>query len=206
MSTSDGTPTSTPGPSAPAGSNARNGGNAKNGHPPLIWIDLEMSGLEPETCRILEIATLVTDDELNVIDEGPDLVIHQPDDVLAAMDAWCQQHHGASGLTDAVRASSLSEAAAERETLAFLERYCPPGRSPLCGNSVWQDRRFIDRYMPSLGLFLHYRTVDVSTLKELVKRWYPALELPKKQETHRALDDIRESIEELRFYRQHVLK
>jgi oligoribonuclease len=163
-----------------------------------------MSGLDPETCQILEIATIVTDAELNILAEGPDLVIHWPDSVLEAMDAWCTQHHGESGLTDAVRSSDIPLIEAERQTLAFLDRHCPPGRSPLCGNSVWQDRRFLDRHMPSLGAFLHYRTVDVSTLKELVRRWYPDLEVPPKRESHRALDDIRESIEELRFYRQHV--
>lgn len=180
--------------------------NGQSAPPPLIWIDLEMSGLEPETCHILEIATLVTDGDLNLLSEGPDLVVHQPETVLAAMDAWCTEHHGQSGLTAAVRASSLSLEAAERETLDFLSRFCPPGKCPLAGNSVWQDRRFIDAYLPNLSRFLHYRTVDVSTLKELVRRWYPSLEIPKKKETHRALDDIRESIEELKFYRQHVLR
>lgn len=177
-------------------------GNGK--HAPLVWIDLEMSGLDSEACKILEIATIVTDADLNTLGEGPDLVIHWPDHVLEAMDAWCTQHHGDSGLTDAVRTSDIPLIEAERQTLAFLDRLCPPGRCPLCGNSVWQDRRFLDRHMPSLGAFLHYRTVDVSTLKELVRRWYPALEPPPKQESHRALDDIRESIEELRFYRKHV--
>ena len=175
-------------------------------HPPLIWIDMEMTGLEPSTCHIIEIASLVTDDSLKIIAEGPNLVIHQPDEVLMAMDAWCTEHHGLSGLTDAVRASRISLAAAERETLLFLERYCPAGRSPLCGNSVWQDRRFIDAYMPSLSQFLNYRTVDVSTFKELVRRWYPHLEIPEKKETHRALDDILESVEELRFYRRTVMR
>lgn len=179
-------------------------GNGNHKHAPLVWIDLEMSGLDPEACEILEIATIVTDAELNILGEGPDLVIHWPDRVLEAMDAWCTQHHGGSGLTDAVRTSDIPLIEAERQTLAFLDRFCPPGRSPLCGNSVWQDRRFLDRHMPSLGAFLHYRTVDVSTLKELVRRWYPTLEAPPKRESHRALDDIRESIEELRFYRQHV--
>jgi oligoribonuclease len=187
--------------------NANANANGNNNHTaPLIWIDLEMSGLDADSCRILEIATLVTDDQLEVIAEGPDLVIHWPDSVLDDMDAWCTQHHRDSGLTDAVKTSDISEREAERQTLAFLEQHCSPGRCPLCGNSVWQDRRFIDRYMPSLGAFLHYRTVDVSTIKELVYRWYPNLELPKKQESHRALGDIRESIEELRYYRQHVFQ
>lgn len=174
--------------------------------PPLIWMDLEMSGLDPERCQILEIASIVTDGDLNVIAQGPDLVVHQPDSVLEAMDAWCTEHHGKSGLTAAVRASTLSLEEAENETLAFLQRYCPAGKCPLAGNSVWQDRRFIDAYLPRLGSFLHYRTVDVSTLKELVRRWYPEVSAPKKTETHRALDDIRESIEELLFYRKTVLR
>lgn len=177
-----------------------------NGHPPLIWIDMEMTGLDPDTCHVIEIATLITDDNLEIIAEGPDIVVHQPDAVMNAMDAWCTEHHGASGLTAAVKASKVSLSAAERETLLFLERYCRPSSSPLCGNSVWQDRRFIDAYMPSLSQFLHYRTVDVSTLKELVKRWYPTLEMLKKTETHRALEDIRESIEELRFYRKSIMR
>jgi oligoribonuclease len=173
-------------------------------HPPLVWIDLEMSGLDPDTCRILEIATLVTDDQLNVVAEGPDLVIHQPDEVLAAMDEWCTSHHGASGLTDAVRASTISLAEAERRTLAFIEPYTKAGASPLCGNSVWQDRRFLAKYMPELDAYLHYRLVDVSTLKELARRWFPGIKAPTKGDAHRALDDIRESIAELAFYREHL--
>lgn len=168
---------------------------------PLVWIDMEMSGLEPSTCRILEIATIVTDARLEIIAEGPDLVVHQPDAVLEAMDEWCTRHHGDSGLTDQVRASTVSEAEAERQTLEFLARFTQAGASPLCGNSVHQDRRFIAGYMPALDEFLHYRLVDVSTLKELQRRWYPELKAPPKRETHRALDDIRESIQELRFYR-----
>jgi oligoribonuclease len=174
--------------------------------PPLIWIDLEMTGLDPDHCHILEIATLVTDADLTVLDEGPDLVVHQPDVVLDAMGSWCTEHHGDSGLTAAVRASTVTVAEAERRTLAFLRDYCQRGESPLCGNSVYMDRLFINRYMPKLGDFMHYRTVDVSTLKELVRRWYPALDLPPKQEAHRALDDIRESIAELRHYRQAVFR
>jgi oligoribonuclease len=173
---------------------------------PLVWIDLEMSGLDPDTCAILEIATLVTNAELDVIAEGPDLVVHQDDAVLDAMDAWCTKHHGESGLTAAVKASTVSLADAEQQTLEFLARHCQPGASPLCGNSVWQDRRFIIAYMPALDRFLHYRLVDVSTVKELVKRWYPSLQAPKKVEGHRALDDIRESLTELKFYRAAVFK
>lgn len=168
---------------------------------PLVWIDMEMSGLDPSGCRILEIATVITDGRLEILAEGPDLVVHQPDAVLDAMDEWCTRHHGESGLTDQVRASSVSEAEAEHQTLEFLARFTQAGTSPLCGNSVHQDRRFIARYMPKLDAFLHYRLVDVSTLKELQRRWYPELKAPSKHETHRALDDIRESIEELRFYR-----
>ncbi len=168
---------------------------------PLVWIDMEMSGLDPSACRILEIATIVTDGRLEILSEGPDLVVHQPDAVLDTMDEWCTRHHGESGLTEQVRASSVSEAEAERQTLEFLARFTQAGASPLCGNSVHQDRRFIARYMPKLDAFLHYRLVDVSTLKELQRRWYPELRAPPKRETHRALDDIRESIEELRFYR-----
>ncbi len=174
--------------------------------PPLIWIDMEMSGLDPEVHHVLEIATIVTDGELNVLAEGPDLVVHQPDAVLDAMDEWCTTHHGESGLTAGVKASTIDVAAAEQQTLAFLAEHCPPGGSPLCGNSVGQDRRFIERYMPELAKFLHYRTVDVSTIKELARRWYPDLEPYPKAESHRALDDIRESIGELAHYRKHVFR
>ena len=172
--------------------------------PPLVWIDLEMSGLDPDTCEILQIATIVTDGELEVVAEGPDIVIHQPDPVLAAMDAWCTQQHGHSGLTAQVRASTTSVAEAEARTLEFLRAHCPPGKSPLCGNSIGHDRRFLLRYMPRLAAFLHYRSVDVSSVKELVRRWYPEVVAPRKGESHRALDDIRESIAELRHYRAHV--
>lgn len=172
--------------------------------PALVWIDMEMSGLDPKQCRILEIATLVTNADLDVIAEGPDLVVHQPDEVLHAMDAWCTEHHAASGLTQAVRESTISQRDAEAQTLAFLGEHCEARASPLCGNSVWQDRRFIIEYMPRLDQFLHYRIVDVSSIKELARRWYPGLAAPPKTEAHRALDDIRESIEELRYYRRHV--
>jgi oligoribonuclease len=168
---------------------------------PLVWIDMEMSGLDPDTCRILEIATIITDAELSIVAEGPDLVVHQPDAVLDAMDEWCTRHHGESGLTAQVRVSTIDDAEAERRTLEFLAAWTQAGASPLCGNSVHQDRRFIGRYMPKLDAFLHYRLVDVSTIKELSRRWYPELKPPQKRETHRALDDIRESIAELRFYR-----
>ncbi|MEZ4452174.1 MAG: oligoribonuclease [Nannocystaceae bacterium] len=174
--------------------------------PPLIWIDLEMSGLDPDTHEILEIATLVTDGDLKILDEGPDLVIHHPPAVLMAMDEWCTRQHGASGLTAGVHASTIDLAEAESRTLDFLARSCEPGRSPLCGNSIGHDRRFILRHMPRLAAFLHYRSIDVSSVKELVRRWYPDLVAPAKRETHRALDDIRESIAELAFYRERVFR
>ncbi len=174
--------------------------------PPLIWIDLEMSGLDPDRCKILEIATLVTDGDLKILGEGPDLVVHQPDNVLDAMDSWCTEHHGDSGLTEAVKASDIELADAERRTLSFLRDYCERGTSPLCGNSVYMDRIFINRYMPKLSAFLHYRTVDVSTIKELTNRWYPHQRTPPKKEAHRAMDDIRESIAELQFYREAVFR
>jgi oligoribonuclease len=178
----------------------------KSNQPPLIWIDMEMSGLDPERCAILEIACVVTDADLNELGEGVDLVIHQPDEVLDAMDDWCTRHHGQSGLTASVKASTLSLRGAELRTLDYLKRHANKGQSPLCGSSVSHDRRFIDRYMPELGAFLHYRTVDVSTVKELVKRWYDDVEAPAKKNSHRALDDIRESIEELRFYRARAFR
>ena len=171
---------------------------------PLVWIDLEMSGLDPHRHAILEIALILTDAELAIVAEGPDIVVHQEDGVLAAMDEWCTTHHGKSGLTAAVRASTVSLQEAERRCLEFLEAHTKPGTSPLCGNSVWQDRRFLVEHMPDLERFLNYRIVDVSTIKELVKRWYPDLQPPKKSDAHRALDDIRESIAELRFYREHL--
>lgn len=168
----------------------------------LVWIDMEMSGLEPERDVILEIATLISDAALQVVAEGPVLVVHQPDSVLEAMDDWNREHHGASGLTARVRASRLSVAEAEEATLAFVRQYCTERSSPLCGNSIHQDRRFLARYMRRLDHFLHYRNIDVSTVKELVRRWYPnGPPPPEKKHAHLALDDIRESLEELRFYR-----
>jgi oligoribonuclease len=173
----------------------------------LVWIDMEMTGLNPDTDQILEIATIVTDSDLNVIAEGPVIAVHQPDEVLDAMDDWCTKTHGESGLTDRVKRSTISLAEAERQTLEFLEKYVQKGESPLCGNSVGQDRRFMYRYMPELESFLHYRIIDVSTLKELAKRWNPdALNGFTKAGTHKALDDIRESIAELAHYRKTFLK
>lgn len=170
----------------------------------LVWVDMEMTGLDPMQDQILEIATLVTDSELNILAEGPNLAVFQPEEVLARMDEWNQTHHGQSGLLDRVRASTESVATAERKTLEFLARYCKPKISPLCGNSVWQDRRFLDRLMPELNRFFHYRIIDVSTVKELARRWYPTLPPMAKKETHLALADIRESVEELRYYRRSI--
>ena len=173
----------------------------------LIWIDLEMSGLNPDVNHILEIATIITDKNLNVLAEGPSLVIHQPDDVLAAMDEWCTTHHGASGLTEKVRSSKVSLALAEQQTLDFVQQWVEPGVSPLCGNSIWQDRRFLIKYMPDLDGFCHYRNIDVSTLKELAARWSPEiLKGINKKGSHRALDDIIESIDELAYYRKTFIK
>jgi len=174
----------------------------------LVWMDLEMTGLDPERERIIEIATVVTDGELNVLAEGPELVLHQPESILEAMDEWNRKHHGDSGLIDRVRASTTTEAEAEADIVAFLKEHVGEREAPLAGNSVHQDRRFIARYMPSLDAYLHYRLVDVSTVKELVARWHPEIyaKRPHKQASHRALDDIRESIEELRYYRAAAFK
>jgi oligoribonuclease len=168
----------------------------------MIWVDLEMTGLDPETCAIVEIATIITDASLAVIAEGPCLVIHQPEEVLATMSTFVRDLHTRSGLLDRIRSSTTSLAEAEAKTATFVASYCQKGTGLLCGNSVWKDRAFLERYMPSVVELLHYRLVDVSTIKELARRWYPAsYQPPKKREVHRALDDIRESIDELRFYR-----
>ncbi len=171
----------------------------------LIWIDLEMTGLRPDHDRVIEIATLVTDKQLNVIAEGPELVIHQSDEILDGMDEWNTRQHGRSGLTDRVRASRLSEQEAEQSTLAFLGQHLEPATSPMCGNSICQDRRFLARWMPELERFFHYRNLDVSTLKELARRWAPDVAAGfSKTSSHRAMDDIRDSISELAWYREQL--
>jgi len=176
-------------------------------HEYLIWIDLEMTGLLPDSDQIIEIATVVTDKDLNVIAEGPELAIHQTEEVLARMDAWNQRQHGGSGLIARVRASRMTLAEAERQTLLFLTTHVPPGASPMCGNGICQDRRFLARLMPELERFFHYRNLDVSTLKELALRWAPQIaQGHQKTSSHLALDDVRESIRELQYYRERFLR
>ena len=173
----------------------------------LIWIDLEMTGLSPDQDVIIEMATIVTDSELNILAEGPVIAVHQSDEILAGMDEWNTRQHGRSGLTQRARESRIDTAAAEAQTLAFLEQWVPKGKSPMCGNSICQDRRFLARYMPALEAWFHYRHIDVSTLKELAGRWAPQVrDSFKKAGSHLALDDIRESIAELRHYREHFIK
>jgi oligoribonuclease len=173
----------------------------------LIWIDLEMTGLNPLTERIIEIATVVTDSNLKVLAEGPSLVINQSDSLLAGMDEWNTRQHGGSGLTDRVRNSQITEAEAMQQTLDFLSHWVPKGQSPMCGNSIGQDRRFLVRYMPELEVFFHYRNLDVSTLKELVRRWRPDLEGGfSKKGTHLAMDDVHDSIAELAYYRKFFIQ
>ena len=174
----------------------------------LIWIDLEMTGLDTNNDKIIEIATIVTDAQLNILAEGPMLAIHQSDEVLNAMDEWNTRQHGQSGLVDRVRRSTLDEAEAERQTIEFLSEYVPEGASPMCGNSICQDRRFMARCMPRLEAFFHYRNLDVSTIKELIARWAPPNVLSgfRKGGSHLAMDDTRDSIRELRFYRESFFK
>ncbi len=172
----------------------------------LIWLDLEMTGLVPEDDRIIEIATLVTDSQLNVLGEGPVLAIYQSDETLAKMDEWNQRTHGNSGLIDRVKSSKIDENQASEATIEFLRQFTDKNSSPMCGNSICQDRRFMARYMPELEAYFHYRNLDVSTLKELAKRWKPdILAGLTKQGTHQAMDDIKDSVEELRYYRQHFI-
>ncbi len=173
----------------------------------LVWIDLEMTGLDTNNDYIIEIATVVTDSDLNIIAEGPVLAIHQEEKVLNRMDAWNREQHTASGLLERVRRSRITEREAERLTLSFIKRYVPPGASPMCGNSICQDRRFLARCMPELERYFHYRNLDVSTIKELARRWNPEVyEGFRKQGRHLALDDVFDSINELRHYREHFLR
>ena len=173
----------------------------------LIWIDLEMTGLEPQTDRVIEIATIITDKDLNVLAEGPVIAVHQSDETMAGMDDWNQQHHGDSGLIERVKNSTVDEKEMAKQTMDFLSQWVPAGKSPMCGNSICQDRRFLARWVPDLEEFFHYRNLDVSTLKELASRWQPdILSGFVKKATHQALDDTRESIEELKYYRQHFIK
>jgi len=172
----------------------------------LIWVDLEMTGLLPDEHKLIEIATIVTDAHLNVLAEGPVIAINQPDEELNKMDEWCTQTHGKSGLTQRVKDSTVTVDEAQHMTLDFIKAYIPPGKSPMCGNSICQDRRFMAKYMPELEQYFHYRNLDVSTLKILAQKWKPEiLKGFTKKGTHLALDDIRESIEELRYYREHFL-
>ncbi len=173
----------------------------------LIWLDLEMTGLNPDTDLIIEIATIVTDKDLTILAEGPIFAIYQTDETLAKMDDWNQTHHGQSGLITRVKNSTVTESQAEQATLSFLNQWVKKGESPMCGNSIGQDRRFLYRYMPELEAFFHYRNIDVSTLKELAARWAPEIRKGfKKTATHIAMDDVKESIDELKYYREHFFK
>jgi len=172
----------------------------------LIWIDLEMTGLNPEADRIIEVATIVTDSQLNILAEGPVIAIHQADEIMNSMDEWNTRTHGKTGLTERVKNSRTVENEAEKQTIDFLKKYVGKNQSPMCGNSICQDRRFLARYMPELEAWFHYRNLDVSSIKELAKRWKPdILGGYSKKNTHQAMDDIRESIEELQYYRKHFM-
>jgi oligoribonuclease len=175
-------------------------------HPPLVWIDLEMTGLDVDRESIIEIATIVTDGDLNILAEGPNLAVQVEEHLIAGMDEWNTLHHHRSGLVDRIRNEGVSCKEAESQTLAFLKQWTTPGSSPLCGNSVWNDRQFLQKEMPELVQYLHYRMIDVSTVKELSRRWYPDEGKFPKKAAHLALDDIRESIEELKFFRDLIFK
>ena len=175
-------------------------------HNRLVWIDLEMTGLDPDRDAIIEMAVLVTDENLEILAEGPVIAVHQSEAVLAGMDDWNQRQHGGSGLIERVRASSIDTRAAELAMLEFVKQWVDPRSSPMCGNSICQDRRFLARHMPELEAFFHYRNLDVSTLKELAQRWYPAVPKFRKADVHLALADIRASIDELKYYREKLLK
>jgi len=169
----------------------------------LVWIDCEMTGLDVEKEVLIEIATLITDSELNILEKGPCIAIHQRDELLEKMDDWNTKHHNASGLVKRVKDSLIDEAEAEKKTLSFIKKYCPKGTSPLCGNSIHQDRKFLQKYMPEMHDYFHYRSIDVTSIKELVTRWYPnGPKFPKKSQEHVAMIDIRESLQELIFYRE----
>ncbi|CAH2319414.1 oligoribonuclease, mitochondrial [Pelobates cultripes] len=174
----------------------------------MVWVDLEMTGLDIEVDQIIEMACLITDSDLNILCEGPNLIIHQPDELLNGMSDWCKEHHGKSGLTQAVRESHITLQQAEYEFLSFIREHTPPGLCPLAGNSVHADKKFLDKYMPQFMKHLHYRIIDVSTVKELCRRWYTDEfeQAPKKKASHRALDDIKESIRELQFYKESIFK
>lgn len=169
----------------------------------IVWSDLEMTGLDPKTDEVIEIATLITDSQLNIIAEGPEIIINQPESRFEKMDDWNQQHHKTSGLWEKVIKSTITVEEAEKKTLDFIKQYTDKNTAPLAGNSIWQDRRFIVKYMPKIDEYLHYRMIDVSSIKEVIKRWYPKNDSNfKKENSHRALDDIKESIEELKFYKE----
>lgn len=172
----------------------------------LVWVDLEMTGLDPKKCTVLEIGAIITNNNLEVVAEGPSIAIHHSQKVLNSMESWSRYHHRKSGLTEECRASKISLKKAEEAVLKFVKEHCKEKTAPLCGNTIWQDRRFLVKYMPKLESYLHYRTIDVSSIKELVKRWYPeGHKMPReKNQTHRVMDDIRESVEELRYYRDKV--
>ncbi|XP_051895964.1 small fragment nuclease [Pristis pectinata] len=174
----------------------------------MVWVDLEMTGLDIEKDKIIEMACIITDSDLNILAEGPHLIVNQPNELLDGMSEWCAEHHGKSGLTQAVRDSKITLQQAEYEFLSFVRQHTPPGLCPLAGNSVHADKKFLDKYMPQFMRHLHYRIIDVSTIKELCRRWYPDEyeDAPKKKASHRALDDIHESIKELKFYRMHIFK